>query len=188
MTLTSTSAPQERLKDSPRWGYRWRGSSRKHTQSPERSSLQSASQRLAARSGNPINQMAPARHTWRWLRQLSSLLVHKNKRTSWSTTQQDGDKLTAVSQSRLTSMELRCVVERRVPLLTEEGGQVPTDCNWEHQGHADPERTFTQTHTLSFLVPHNWLCRYTFAFFDKMAAHSSKLCFRRFKTEAESVN
>lgn len=57
----------------PRWGYRWRGSSRRHTQSPGRNSLQSASQPLAARSGNPINQLAPARHTWRSLLQLLSL-------------------------------------------------------------------------------------------------------------------
>lgn len=90
-------------------------------------------------------------------------------------------------------MELWRVVEWRVPLLSEEGGQVPADRNWEHEGHADPERTFTQTHTLNnkaavFLVPHNWLCRYTFAFLDKMAAQSSKLRFRMFKTEAEYVN
>lgn len=68
-----SSKTQETVLDSPMWGYRWRGSNHRHTQSPGRNSLRSASQSLAARSGNPINQLARARHTWRSLLQLSSL-------------------------------------------------------------------------------------------------------------------
>lgn len=46
----------------------------------------------------------------------------------------------------LTSVELWSVVVGRVLHLTEEGGQVPTDCYWEHQCHTDPEWTYTHTH------------------------------------------
>lgn len=60
-------------------------------------------------------------------------------------TRHDWDKLTVVHQrdrGGLTSVELWSVVVRRVP----QGGQVPTDRYWEHQGHTDPERTYTHTH------------------------------------------
>lgn len=68
-----------RLADSLRWECRWRASNHRRTQSRERSSVQSASQPPAARSGNPINKMGPSKHTGRWLQQLLSLLEREER-------------------------------------------------------------------------------------------------------------
>lgn len=59
-------------------------------------------------------------------------------------TQHDRDELTVVNQS--AGGGLTSVVVRRVPHLSEEGGQVPTDRYGEHQGHTDPERTYKNTY------------------------------------------
>lgn len=139
---------QTRLTDSPRWECRWRVSNRRHTLSPERSSLQSASQSLDARSGNPINKLGPAKHTGRWLLQLSSLLDRR------SVTQHD-NKLTAVTlkvRVRPTSVELWSVVVRRVPPFTEECRQVPPHCDWQNQGHTNPEWTYAHAHIDVYLM------------------------------------
>lgn len=41
-----------------------------------------------------------------------------------------------------TSVELWSVVVVGAPHLTQERGQVPTDCYREHQGHTDPEGAY----------------------------------------------
>jgi len=142
------------------WGYRWRGSSHRHTQSPGKSSLPSASQPLASRSRNPTSQSAPAKHTWRWpplLWLLSERRAEKQNRLG--TLQWHQDKLIQINQkpgAGLTPVELWSVVIAGVSHFMEEGGQIPADRYWEHQSHTNPKWTCTNTHLHSITIKSHW--------------------------------